>query len=562
MDKSKKGLIAYFGIVSVFMCFFTFSCELLAKIGDFEWSVIRFLTILALSILWGACISLLTFFFFALKDKIAAKRVTTVEQFRAENRMAAHFPKESKVSGKAFYISWAVLLVFYIPIYLAYFPGNCCYDFLPQVGQILYGPLNDHHPLVHTEILHLFMIIGEKFLGSASAGFGLFCFLQMTFMSWIFSLCIYKTALLTGKRVTLVILTALFALYPFNHYMSISITKDVPFSAGMILAITCLLSMTFTKNAAEKTNDKILLFIAGIMVMLFRNNGRYSWLFFIGICFLVMLFNSGKRKLYFKIMLNAILSFVIGFAILVCVKKVTNAEGGDKREMFSLPAQQIARAVNYKYDELDADFISEVENLIWPESLYAYRPDISDPVKRNVISWEILHRPKNTLDIYMTLLKKYPSEYVNAFLELYAGFLSPLDRSHRFINDNGEGLPTGLHYVQTVFYDEAVEKGFWQKPLSEGLHTFFEWYANNDIYIKVPILSLIFVPGTFLWLYLFLAGICVYLKKSNILVPMSIVLGYYITMFLGPTVQLRYLYPIMICVPIFISFMRHGNESN
>lgn len=545
MGKKERGLAIYFGIVSALMLIFIIPLEMLKKYKDIEWHTGQVLIIVGAGLLFGALVLVATLLFFKNKEKLL--------KIKSRDRIHKPLPKHM-------WLVWPILSLCYLPIYLAYFPGNCCYDFLPQVGQLLYGPLNDHHPLIHTLILKFFMDLGKNHLGSMSAGFAVFCFLQMLFMAGILAICIIKTSIVTGRRSTLYILTGLFAFYPFNWYLSISITKDIPFSMGVLLFLTCILSILKSRKGQKKISDWVGLFLSGLLIMIFRNNGRYALLFFLGILFFVMIFGKAKRKLYFKLLVNTGLSFAIGMIIIVGVKKVTGAEGGDKREMFSVPLQQIARAVNYKYDELSPDFIEEVEKLIWPSSLYSYRPDISDPVKRDAISWEILHRPQNTLNTYLTLLKAYPSEYVNAYIELYAGFLNPLDQTHRYINDKGDGVPIGLHYVQTVFYDEAVEKGFWQKPVSMGLHAAYEWYANNDIYIKVPILALLFVPGSFLWFYLYFAGLCVYRQKKYLLIPMALIMGYFITLFLGPTVQLRYIYPVMICVPVLISFFRIKNE--
>ncbi len=45
-------------------------------------------------------------------------------------------------------------------------------------------------------------------------------------------------------------------------------------------------------------------------------------------------------------------------------------------------------------------------------------------------------------------------------------------------------------------------------------------------------------------------------KKYLLLLPLSFVAGYYLTLVLGPTVQLRYLYPVMAAAPFVLGYLK------
>ncbi len=541
-EKRSIGISIYCGFVTLLMTAATIACLRLTK-ENVVWNLKATLSLWGISGLAAAAVGVMIFYLKKLIDmKVSSKR-----------------EKASKPLDNILWISWPIIFVCEIPGFLAYYPANLCYDIVSQIGQITDPWYNDHHPLAHTLLIKFFWETGKKLFGSDNLGFAIMCVCQMILVSGAFAYSIAVVYKLTRKNYIFVLLTVLAAIYPFNFYMSISITKDVPFSAGFVVCFASIayLLMSGDKSPVRTKPAHLLLFIGGVFVMLFRNNGRYSWLFSIGICSLFILFAGKKRVISAKLFVNMLASFIVGFVILTALSRVTNAEGGDKREMFSLPAQQIARSMNNHLDEIDDETREIVERIIWPEALYSYRPDIADPVKKDVISWEILHNPKMCANIYFKLLKDYPSEYINAFLELYAGFLSPLDTTHAYINDNGEGVPVGLHYVQTVFYKEYMDRDhIEQTPVSNKLHDVYEAYANGDGYLKIPVLSLIFVPGTFLWAFLYTAGICVYKKKTVLLLPLAMVCGYFATLFLGPTVQLRYIYPIMLCLPIAIACLK------
>ena len=76
-----------------------------------------------------------------------------------------------------------------------------------------------------------------------------------------------------------------------------------------------------------------------------------------------------------------------------------------------------------------------------------------------------------------------------------------------------------------------------------------EYFADENMHLKLPVLKYLLVPGTYLWLSLLLATWIFLHKKYRLLLPLALILGYYLTLFLGPTVQLRYIYPVMTALP-------------
>ncbi len=530
----------YIGFITFLMLAFTFACQKLYKYENLVWDSGNLCSVLLIPLVCGIATAILTYFI--LHKKIETRATVTVHK-------EFSFPK-------FFLISFISMVLLWLPGFLAYYPGICAYDFQPQIYQIANNAYNDHHPLIHTLLIEFFWDLGKKIFHSPTAGIAIFTVLQIMFVSATFSFVSTSIAKHFNNRKLGWILTGLFALYPFHYYLSISITKDIPFAMGMVLSVTALfLALSNGRNTFKPQKTDFLLLAALILVMLFRNNGKYGVAIYIGVLIVLLPFMKGRRILFSRLATYSVLACAIGLICLELLGSYTNATGGDRREMLSLPGQQIARVVHYHAEELPEETIAQIEVVIWPSALYCYRPDIADPVKKDIISWEVLHYPQKYAQLYLDLFKQYPDEYVNAFLALYAGFLNPLDVSCNYINAQDGIVPDGLYYIQTVFYDEDMAKfDIVQTPVLPFLHRWMEAFANGNTFQKIPFINIILVPGVFLWAYLYLLGFSIYKHGSKNLLPLALIAGYFLTLFAGPTVQLRYLYPIMICLPVAIIF--------
>ena len=51
-------------------------------------------------------------------------------------------------------------------------------------------------------------------------------------------------------------------------------------------------------------------------------------------------------------------------------------------------------------------------------------------------------------------------------------------------------------------------------------------------------------------------------RKKSLCLPLVIVLSYFGTMLLGPTVQMRYIYPVMLALPFLIALSASGKAVN
>ena len=90
---------------------------------------------------------------------------------------------------------------------------------------------------------------------------------------------------------------------------------------------------------------------------------------------------------------------------------------------------------------------------------------------------------------------------INAALATNAGFLSPFDTTHADVN-RVEGR-AGLSYVQTRWEEDTLnDRGIYKDSKWPWLFEQLESWAENNSYLRTPVLKYLFVPGSYLWLYL------------------------------------------------------------
>ena len=467
------------------------------------------------------------------------------------------------------FASCALIVLCWLPCYLAYYPGICAYDTTIQLGQVESGAYNDHHPIAHTLLLDGSMALGDIFFEDVNSGLALLVFVQMTMLAAVFAGAIVLLAR-RGIKTWLMIALQLFAMvYPFHMYMSVSVCKDVFFSVFFLLQMLALCEMIRRRKNRFDGCD-ILFAVSSVGMQLFRNNGRYAMLVLAAFLVLAVILAKGARRFWGKVALNCVVSLIVGSLCISGLFRITDAQQGDRREMLSMPIQQLARCMIYHGGagvlmEDDASMAAEdvalINDFLLNESYKEYRPDIADPVKRHTNTYVVRYRTGDFVRTYLGLFKEYPGDFVNAALAVNAGYLYVGDESHAYINVNGKD--TGLGYVQTRFLEEELNaRGIYQDSKWPGLFNWMEQWADNNAYLKIPVLKYLFVPGVFVWLYLLFAGYLVMRKKYAECVPFALVLGYYLTMFLGPTVQLRYIYPLMIILPFaaLLSLCRGGSK--
>lgn len=566
MEREKRGCrqIArvFMVLAGILFVFFWKTEKNLADWGNILWTTEYTRTTLLVSLTVGGAIG--CGFVFLLEQRKKGK-VTNSGHFHKIGNIISGWDER-----RVFAVSFFSILLSWLPVFLAYFPGICAYDAPVQTGQAAENYYFDHHPILHTMLVKGAMRLGSGVFGDTNMGIAVYTVCQMLFLAAVMSYGVKKLHHF-GIRVrwqVLVVFLGMF--YPFNWYMSVSMTKDTVFTGFLLLLLVALVSLLLENRQSLKLcGTDVALLVGTVGMILFRNNGKFAML--VPLVFLVLMVLCGKkgRKLWLRLLLVCGTAFLLGNISLSVLFSVTNAEQGDRREMLSMPIQQLARCMIYHggvgvlteddgtMEDTDKALIND---FLLDESYREYDPHISDPVKRHTNTYVVRYRSGDFLRTYWHLLCQYPGDFINAGLALNAGFFYPNDTSHAFVN-----VTEGVHnngYIQTRWDEDTLgARGIYKDSKWPWLFEKLEQWADDNGYLKLPLLKYLFVPGVFLWYYCLLLGKLMINERFRMCLPVSLIAGYYLTMFLGPTVQLRYIYPVMVALP-FLMLLSQGKYEN
>lgn len=556
---SEKTAYVYFVLAGWFFVFCEWTERSLAETGNIVWTPGAAFRILGSSAALGGLLGGAVCFLFCM---IARGKLERLRFFRWAQ---AGWGLGKQASGRrkpyVFLGSLLCIMCAWLPAYLAYYPAICTYDSPSQIGQITEGYMIDHHPIAHTLFIKAAMLFGEKALGSVNAGMGVYALAQQLLLAAAFAFGVTLLWRLGVRKIWLLLLQIFCMFYPFHLYMSVSVTKDTIFSGFFLVMILTLgWMLSDGKEGGTTFLRKLLFFLSSIGVILFRNNGKYAYLALLAVLLAALAVGKKTRRFWAELFLWASGAFAAGMVILAALFEATDAQQGDRREMLSIPIQQLARTMIYHggagvlpqddntMNETDKALIND---FLLYESYKRYNPVLADPVKGSTNTYVARYRTGDFLKTYLHLFIQYPGDYVNAALAVNAGYLSPDDVTHAYVNVSPGTKNMG--YAATRWVEGTLnEKGIYKASLWPGLFEKMERWADENKYLELPVLKYLFVPGSWLYFYLLLLGWLVLVREKRLCAVYSVLTGYYLTLFLGPAVQLRYIYPMMIVFPFLL----------
>ncbi len=435
---------------------------------------------------------------------------------------------------------WGIIFGAYFLIWMAYYPGIAAYDANIQIMQYMEKKITTHHPILHTLFLGALYDYGVR-TKSGGMGIDLYVLLQMLGMSGIFAYALHYLYQLNVKKWKRVLCGVFFAFFPVNSVLAISTTKDSLFGAFLLLYIIQLQKMLRRKFLLK---DMVIFTVTSVIMLLFRNNAIYALLGSMP----VMIFFVGERKKFVKVQsVVLVLFFIVNWGLMVGV----NAEKGSPIELMSVPSQQMGR-VGYFY----RTEVNSLQEYIPASTLQEYDPYLADKIKFNMNAENIRSDKKGYLKEWARLGLKYPGTYLNAFLLNNIGFWYIGDDSHTSIY--GDGLGEGyLMDCRLTYNDKPIGVENSQLPVLKDLY--HKLFVKNE-YLHWWGIRYVFAPAFWWWSFFATILYAFYRKQKWILIPGCFLIVYYASLLFGPTCLVRYIYPIMVCVPILWGQMGISEE--
>ncbi len=464
--------------------------------------------------------------------------------------------------GKVFGISALLIFVCLVPVWLAYYPIIMSYDFHRQINEAVKGFawFWPYQPLAHTWVIWLFLQLGYL-VGDIQTGMACMALFQMLVYSLAMSYAVVFLYRIIGKKWTVAAGILYFGVFPLNSVMAVCTTKDVLFSVLFLLFVLLLAERFFFAAGRKLLWLDLLLIVEGSLMMQFRNNCFYAVAVF-GIVW--FLFAARKEKL--RVLLLCVLLLAGGKVMEAGIRAALGTTlGTAKVEMFSVPIQQFARVGYYHGEEMDPETRALLNSYVPEEDWKDYNPPIADSTKTSVgvttfaEAWD-----GHYAQLFQDWLKigmRYPNEYIDAFLELTRGYWFLDDRS--YAECLGYGMEGRMGTIYT-YNSSAIVDGpeIAHESKFPWLEEQLEKIVSANVYYNWPVIGVVFKCAFYFWgLFLTLTAFFYLKKRRQALFTMFPVL-YMATMLLGPVVQMRYIFPVMVTLPILISLLFAGREDS
>ena len=456
---------------------------------------------------------------------------------------------------RLFFVSWIIIWLCWLPAFLAYYPAIMSYDFHRQFGEAVKGYIwfYEYQPLVHTFLIRIFYLLGLK-LGSVATGMAVFAIVQSLILSSAISAGISYIYRKSGLVPT-VIWMLLFAFLPFNPVLAISMTKDILFSAffGFLVLIIIRMEEKMTPILC------VLFVVIGILNILFRNNAAYA------LIFLVPVFMVGQKGMKKKL-ISAALALVMVIAGIGCknlIRETMHAIPGNEIEKYSVPIMQMVRVVKYQEENLTLEQEEILHRYIDEKSWGDYYAPIADSAKSYASAYKSEAWTEDTARLikdYLKIGKAYPNDYIDAFLCLTAGYWSFFDRTHAEMLEFGDDSDLGLLYTFNASVNDAYPEGIPSHSYLPSVEAWYSHVVNGNAYFNWPVISVLMKPAFWFWLFVYAFMGAVYKKSRKSMVVLTYPLFYLMTMFLGPCVNFRYMYPFIVILPVLVSLVMSENK--
>lgn len=443
---------------------------------------------------------------------------------------------------KTFFLTWGIIFLAWIPYFLRYYPGQITADSMLQIYQSLGRlELTNHHPLIHTTIIGLFMKVGE-IRNDFTSSIACFSIMQMLFLSASFSFAIYYMAKKGISKKIRVLTLIFYAFYPVNGIYSITMWKDIPFAITMLFFTIVMTEVAANKEAFFSSKKNILLLVTSmILVILFRNNGVYVVLLTLPFIFIF------AKKYYKKLII--VTCVILAF---YCIWKgpvfqIFNVKQGSSREALSIPLQQFARITKYYSDSLTTEEKEEIYKYLPSENLAdEYIPTLSDPVKDQFNDEAFKNDKIGFIKLWLELSLKYPRASIEAFL----------------CNNYGYWYPETVNWVVSrENLVEAEELNIKQEPIAN-----LEIIGKYDSLIDkrdIPLSSMLYSIGFNFWIVLIMAMYVIYKRNYIQLLTYIPVLLLWLTTNASPVyAEYRYVYCMFVCLPILVGINFTENKNN
>lgn len=451
--------------------------------------------------------------------------------------MLRRFPMKGSTEARthAAWIFWgvfgAVALIDLGFLFFAQYPGILTTDSCTTIDQILRGNYNNTMPFYHTMLVQVFVKLGLALTGDITFSVALFHCFQILLLAAAFAYVITTLYQIGIPGWVLGLAFFVYALLPYNIVYSVTLWKDVPFGASVLLLATALYRLL--KRIGKTRKWDCAAFALGALGMaLMRTNG---W---IALLIAALLLTIALKKKYPRLIVTLLAVLVVTWVMISPLLKVLNVPGTDPVEAFAVPMQQIARVVanDRPLTENQQQLLSQVFRM--DKLGVLYDPQTVDPVKFETFRYDqtdfIRQNGKDYLKLYLELGIRYPGDYLKAWIDETRGYW------------NGG-------YFFWIYTLESGGSSLGILPVT-GTNPIARLYAAWFRFAEKPaVLQPLYSIGLRVWILVSCCLVCLLQKRKQWLITVP-ALALTLGLWLGTPVyaEFRYAYPMVLCSPLVL----------
>lgn len=349
--------------------------------------------------------------------------------------------------------------------FLVWAPGIMTYDSFWQWDMAHHlMPYNAWHPVMHT-----WLIQGVTSVWNSPASYTLF---QIVLVSAIIGYALYELQK-AGVPFRWVIATDLFyTLNPVNGFYVLTMWKDIPFSAFLLLLTVFFSKIVLTKGAwLKKLSNMVMVIVVSFMTMTLRDNGSMVVLASLILFFIIA---KGARSRLAMVTLSVLVIYAIFTGPVISAFHVIR---NPLNQALAIPSQQIAAV--YKNNGQFTPQLRTYFNKILPAEKWKtdYNPYTVNPIKHDP-SYDAI-KIKTSFSAYLKnwakLLVLNPKIFVRAYLQQVSSiwqFQTPRGMSPYFTSGVAlQNYPDGIKL-------NAPTKD-WKKPNKVMMRSAYQHYKQQ-----------------------------------------------------------------------------------
>ena len=445
---------------------------------------------------------------------------------------------------RRFTIDMVIMIVCWLPVLLAVYPGFFVYDAQSELNEVMTRNFTNHHPLLHVLLMGGTICGVHKFTGSYNAGIFCYTVIQMIVMAAVFAYILRFIRRHSTGQILPVSALIWFAVFPVNVMYVLCTTKDTLFSGALLLSIVLLFEMIESKDKKELRIKGIAYTLSVMFMILMRHNGFYALI--VAIPFIVIFAKKNRKKILISSASAAVLAMI--FTAMLNAALCPNSES-EHQEMFTVPIQQLARTYQADSESFTADERAALLEILPESSLAHYTPQLSDILKLGFDNEAFDRDPGKYIKLWFSVGVKHPMSYLNAWFMTSYGYWYPDS-----VNNTYKG-----NTAFTYTYDESSYFGF-ETELPGTRESKIPWLESlyHDMSLslyqqKVPVVSMLFSPGFICWVYIFMFVLFIVSGRGRDMIPFVIVVTVWLTVLLGPGCLNRYVVygwmglPLLLC---------------